>query len=82
MNPSCVEPVSIEQIQEVVRFLPILESMNPDDFSRSVCLLGNEEARYGISQVEFHPAIHEFIRSVTKWVRDWLAALCVRFRES
>ena len=57
------EAIPAEQIQAVVRFLPILESLRPDDFSRSVCLPGNEGVCYGIGQVEFHPAVYDFINA-------------------
>lgn len=63
VNPSGIRPVSQEQIRAVIKFLPIFESIKPEDFSHSVLLPGQEDACYGIGQVEFHPAVYEFIKA-------------------
>jgi hypothetical protein len=58
VDSSSINPVSTEQIRAVARFLPIFETIKPEDFSHSVQL--NNEVGYGIGHVEFHPAVREF----------------------
>jgi Family of unknown function (DUF6508) len=61
-SPS-IKPLSTEQIQAVAKFLPIFETIKPDDFSHSVRLPGQEDICYGVGFVEFHPAVYEFIKA-------------------
>jgi hypothetical protein len=63
VNPSCIKAVSKQQIRVLTKFLPILEKINPHDFSHSVRLPGNEDVCYGIGHVEFHPAVYEFTKA-------------------
>lgn len=63
VNSTAVKPVSLEQIQAVVKFLPTFESIKPGDFSSSVRLPGQEDVAYGIGHVEFHPAVYKFIEA-------------------
>jgi hypothetical protein len=63
VNPSCMKPVSAEQIRAVAKFLPIFENIKPDDFSHSVRLPGQEDVCYGVGFVEFHPAVNAFIEA-------------------
>ena len=63
VNPSYIKPASTQQIRALINFLPILENINPHDFSHSVRLPGNEDVCYGIGHVEFHPAVYEFTKA-------------------
>jgi hypothetical protein len=63
VNPSCMKPVSAEQIRAAAKFLPIFENIKPDDFSHSVRLPGQEDVCYGVGFVEFHPAVNAFIEA-------------------
>lgn len=63
VSSSLIKPVSIEQIEAVAKFLPIFENINPEDFSRSVRLPGQEDVAYRVGQVEFHPAVYRFIQA-------------------
>jgi len=38
VNPSSIKAVSAEQIRAVIKFLPILESINPEDLARVAAL--------------------------------------------
>jgi hypothetical protein len=53
----------VQRIRALTKFLPILIKINPQDFSHSVRLPGNEGVCYGIGHVEFHPAVYEFTKA-------------------
>jgi hypothetical protein len=63
VNPSSIKPVSAEQIRAVNKFLPILESIRPEDLARLVKPPALEEDSLVIGHLEYHPAVHEFMRA-------------------
>jgi ADP-ribosyl-[dinitrogen reductase] hydrolase len=58
-----IKPVSAEQIRALIKFLPILESINPEDLAWVVKPPAPAKDRLVIGQLEYHPAVHEFMRA-------------------
>jgi uncharacterized protein DUF6508 len=63
VNLPWVKPVSIEQIPAVIKFLPILESINPEDLERAVKSPELAEDSLEVGRFEYHPAVYEFMRA-------------------
>ena len=60
VNPLSIKAVSTEQIRAVIRFLPVLESINPENLARVVKPPALAEDRLVIGHLEYHSAVHEF----------------------
>jgi ADP-ribosyl-[dinitrogen reductase] hydrolase len=63
VNPSWVKPFSRESIRAVVKFLPILESIGPEDLARIVKPPALKEDGFVVGHLEYHQAVHEFMRA-------------------
>jgi Family of unknown function (DUF6508) len=78
VSPSWVKPFSIEQIPAVTKFLPILESIRPEDLARIVKPPESTQKAFAAKQQqtddgvyweanignpEYHPVVHEFLRA-------------------
>jgi hypothetical protein len=78
VNPSWVKPFSRESIPAVTKFLPILESIKPEDLARIVTppestrkVFGAEQQQTddnvyweaNIGHLEYHPAVYEFMQA-------------------
>jgi hypothetical protein len=63
LNPPWVKPFSIEQIGAVIKFLPILESINPEDLERIVKPPALAQDKFVVGRPEYHPAVYEFMRA-------------------
>ena len=60
---STIKPVSAEQIQAVIKFLPILESIRPEDLARMVNPPALEEDSLIVGHLEYHPAVYDFMQA-------------------
>jgi hypothetical protein len=54
VSPSWVKPFCIEQIPAVTKFLPILESIRPEDLARIVKPPALEEDSLVVGHLEYH----------------------------
>lgn len=63
VNPPWVKPFSIERIGTVIKFLPILEGINPEDLERMVKPPVQKEDNLEIGRFEYHPAVYEFMQA-------------------
>ena len=55
--------VSAEQIRAVIKFLPILESIHPEDLARVVKPPEFAEDPLVIGHLQYHPVVYEFMRA-------------------
>lgn len=60
---SFVKLVSTEQIQTVVKFLPIFENINPDDFAHMNPPPVIREDVLVLGHIEYHETVHEFMKA-------------------
>ena len=63
VNRSYVKAVSTEQIRAVVKFLPILESIKPEDLERAVKSPELATDSLEVGRYEYHPAVYEFMQA-------------------
>jgi hypothetical protein len=63
VNRSYVKAVSTEQICAVVKFLPILESIKPEDLERAVKSPELATDSLEVGRYEYHPAVYEFMQA-------------------
>jgi hypothetical protein len=63
VNHSYVKAVSTEQIHALVKFLPILESIKPEDLERAVKSQEPATDSLEIGRYEYHPAVYEFMQA-------------------
>jgi len=59
VNSTSGKTVSTEQMQTVLKFLPIFENMKPDDFARPP----ETTEDYIVGHVQYHRAVYEFERA-------------------
>jgi Family of unknown function (DUF6508) len=55
--------VSTEQIHALVKFLPIFESIKPEDLERAVKSQETTTDSLEIGRYEYHPAVYEFMQA-------------------
>ena len=63
VNLPWVKPFSIEQIPAVTKFLPILESIKPEDLERAVKSQELAADSLEVGRYEYHPAVYEFMQA-------------------
>jgi len=63
VNLDWVKPFSRERIRVVVKFLPILESIRPDELARVVKSPEDEGDSCVAGHLEYHPAVYEFMQA-------------------
>ena len=78
MNPPSIKAVSAEQIRAVIKYLPIFENINPDDFAhmipprettKKVSAAKQQQTDDGvyweanIGNLEYHQAVYEFMKA-------------------
>jgi hypothetical protein len=82
VNHTPSNAISPEQLKAVIRFLPILEKISPDDLAHLVRLPDHEDVCYGVGHIAFHPAVRNFIKACyeNEFVQsfDWPAGLLRR----
>jgi hypothetical protein len=63
VNPPSIKAVSAEQIRAVIKYLPVFENINPDDFAHIVPHPDSTEDCHVVGHLEYHRTVYEFTKA-------------------